>query len=84
MGASFQPISDIFLAKVNMANIDYSSGKRTEVVADFRYRGPYWDCFIFGIFVAKVTMETTACCGIISLRVYYSFIVYVRWGPRQL
>jgi hypothetical protein len=39
MGASFKPILDIFLAKVNMATIDYSNGKRTEGVADFRYRG---------------------------------------------
>jgi hypothetical protein len=50
-----------------MANIVYSRGKRTELVADFRYRDSYWDCFIVGIFVAKVTMDTTACCGMVLL-----------------
>jgi hypothetical protein len=30
VGASFKPIWDIFLAKVNMATIAYWTGKRTE------------------------------------------------------
>jgi hypothetical protein len=67
MGASFKPIWDIFLAKVNIATIDYSRGKRIEGVADFRYRGSYWDCFIVGIIVGTITMDTTACCGIVLL-----------------
>jgi hypothetical protein len=29
MGASFKQIWDIFIAKLNMATIDYSRGKRT-------------------------------------------------------
>jgi hypothetical protein len=44
MGAHFKPIWDIFIAKLNMATIDYSRGKRTEGFADFRYTGSYLDC----------------------------------------
>jgi hypothetical protein len=60
-----------------MATIAYSRRKRTEGVADFRYRGYYWDCFIVGIFVAKVIMDTTACCAIVLLLGLLFFLLFM-------
>jgi hypothetical protein len=50
-----------------MANIAYHTGKRTAGIAAYRYRGSYWDCLVVGIFVAKFTIDTIVCCGIVLL-----------------
>jgi hypothetical protein len=67
VGATFEPIWDIFLANVTMETIAYCTGKRTEGVAEFRCRGTYWDSLVVGISVPKVTVVTIACCGIVLL-----------------
>jgi hypothetical protein len=84
VGASFKPIWDIFLAKVNMATIACWTGKRTDGVGSgvFYCWGSLivglvlfgvFDCWVIvGIFLAISAMETIAYCVI-----FYCWVISI-------